>query len=234
MKPIKIKNGKLAILAFIFFCLFMGLGCWQLSRANQKKILLDSFAQRTARPPLTAQDLNQLSDRRFYQVQLQGMFDNEHTLLLDNKTFHGKVGYEVYTPFKAHGMRTPILVDRGFIPMGHTRKILPVISPIKARVTIIGMLNLPPAYVAWGQIQESAQATWPLRIEFINLTELSSLIGYALDPHVLSIAPNDAAAYLVEWKVLTMGPEKHRGYAVQWFALALTLLILSVALNYEW
>src|SRR3990167_9955525 len=49
---LKIKNWKLAFLAFFFICLFSALGCWQLSRAAQKKLLLNSFHERSLRPPL--------------------------------------------------------------------------------------------------------------------------------------------------------------------------------------
>lgn len=227
----KIKNWKLALLSLVFFCLFISLGCWQLSRAEQKKILLDSFAERTRKQPLSTLELIQTKDPRFYRARLEGRFDNEHTLLLDNKTFRGQIGYEVYTPFNAIGLNLPILVDRGFIPIGQTRKQLPAIASIQGSVTLSGMLNLPPTYVSWGKIHESTQINWPLRVQFINLPELSSLLGHPLYSQILNITPNDPAAYSVEWKVVIMGPEKHRAYAVQWFALALTLLILFVALN---
>lgn len=228
---IKVKNWKLAVLAFLFFSFFMSLGVWQLNRAEQKKILLRSFIKRTEHAPFTAADLKQPNDLRFYRIQLEGRFDNQHTLLLDNKIFHGNVGYEVYTPFKVKGMEKPILVDRGFIPMGISRKELPAIREIPGSVTILGMLNMPPAYVAFGQINESNKITWPLRIEFVNTSALTQFLKYPLFPSILMLEPHDPATYSIEWQITTMGPEKHMGYAVQWFALALTLLILFVALN---
>ena len=227
----KIQNWKLAVLALIFFCLFISLGCWQLSRANQKKILLKAFTARTLASPLTARDLNKKNDLRFYQATVTGMFDNEHTFLLDNKIFHGKVGYEIYTPFKIDELATPILIDRGFVPLGRDRNTLPAIRPILGKVTITGMLNQPPAYVSLGNISDTAQIKWPLRIQYANLDELSTLLKSPLFPYILNLAPTDPAAYSVEWQVVTMSPEKHMGYAVQWFALALTLLILFVVLN---
>ena len=45
------------------------------------------------------------------------------------------------------------------------------------------------------------------------------------------MTPNHTAAYPIEWKIVSVGPERHGAYALQWFALALTLLILWVALN---
>jgi surfeit locus 1 family protein len=227
----KIKNWKLALLALLFICLFTSLGIWQVSRANQKKILLKSFAERTQLKPLSANHLAKPNDWRFYRISLQGNFDNQHTFLLDNKIFHGKVGYEVYTAFKASGLSAPILIDRGFIPMSTNRKELPEIPAIFGPVTLVGMLNLPPTYVALGEIYETPHITWPLRVEFINLPKLSKLIGQPLYSYVVILAPSDPAAFSSEWQIVTMSPERHMGYAVQWFALALTLLILFVALN---
>lgn len=160
---------------------------------------------------------------------LHGRFDNQHSLLLDNKTFKGQVGYEVYTPFKAEGLNQVILVDRGFIPLGANRQILPNLRDVPGKVTIIGMLNLPPTYVTYGQLYDVMH--WPLRIEFVQLESLSQLLHVSLFPYVFCLTPEDPASYTNEWQIVIMSPERHRGYAVQWFALALTLLILFVALN---
>lgn len=225
-----IKNWKLSLLAIIFICLFTSLGFWQLSRADQKKLLLKSFAERTTHT-LTAKEMNQFGDWRFYQVQLEGVFDNMHTILLDNKIYQGKVGYEVFTPFKASSIPVPILVDRGFIPIGQRRENLPKIRVITGKVTLNGMLNLPPTYVSLGKINESSTLTWPLRVEYINFSELSRFFMYPLYRYILNISPTHPASYEVKWQIVTMPPEKHIGYAVQWFALAFTLLILSLALN---
>jgi len=228
---LKLRNWKLAILAFLFIGIFTGLGCWQLSRANYKKGLLKSFAERTQQTPLTAREMNSISDLRFYRVRLEGNFDYQHILFLDNKTFHGKVGYEVYIPFKAKGLDKAILVDLGFIPMGKHREQLPSLVISSSHAEIMGMLNLPPTYFALGAINESSHMTWPLRIEFINVSELAKILNYPVFPYILSIAPKDPHALAIEWQVNIMSPEKHMGYALQWFALAVTLLILFVVLN---
>lgn len=229
--PIKLQNWKLALLALVFICLFTSLGIWQVSRAQQKKILLKSFALRTEQAPVLSADLGQSGDFRFYRARLEGTFDNEHTLLLDNKIHQGKIGYEVYTPFAAKGLALPILVDRGFIPIGKSRIELPSIKPVNGETAIEGMLNLPPTYVSLGGMSDKSDARWPLRIEYLNLVELGPVLGAQVYPYLLTLSPQSPGAFAVNWQVVVMGPERHMGYAIQWFALALTLLILSVALN---
>lgn len=231
LNTIRLKNWKLFLLGLVLVGLFISLGRWQLSRAHQKEALFAAFAERTAHTPLSIVALQQTSDSRFYRAELTGTFDNNHSMLLDNKTYEGKVGYEVYTPFKPKDAQLTILVDRGFIPMGFSRQQLPPIHAINEQTTITGMLNLPPAYVSLGSIKNQTEATWPLRVEYINLLQLSNILRQPLYPNVLILSPHDPLAYATEWKITMMGPEKHRGYAVQWFAFALILLLLSVTLG---
>ena len=228
---IHIANWKLALLALLFFCFFTSLGVWQLKRADQKSLLLKTYTSRTQQAPLTAQDLIHPNDLRFHRAQLEGKFDTQHSFLLDNKTFHGQIGYQVYTPFQAKGLKTLILVDRGFIPLGARRDVLPMLRTPTETIVITGLLNTPPTYVALGEMRESRETRWPLRVEFINLEQIKALMTHSFSPYIITLAPNHPAAYAIEWQAVIMGPERHRGYAVQWFALSLTLLILFVALN---
>lgn len=227
----KIKNWKLALLSLVFFCLFIGLGGWQLKRYQNKKILFQAFAERAKQSPLKASDLIKKNQLQFYRLQIEGTFDNEHSFLLDNKTFHGQVGYEIYTPLLIKDLSYGILVDRGFVAMNQDRSKIPHIPPIKDSVNLNGILNKPPNYLALGNLYEHLQ--WPLRIEFVNLEKLSALLGYPLAPYILFLERQDSGirTYQTEWQISNIPPERHLGYAVQWFALALTLLILFVALN---
>lgn len=230
---IKLRNWKLALLALIFFCLFVSLGIWQLNRANYKKSLLKTYAERTVHTPYKASELATPNDWRYYRTTLTGKYDNEHTFLLDNKTFKGKVGYEVYTPFKADGLDETILVDRGFVPMGDDRSQLPAIANVDGETTLTGMLNLPPIYVSLGQLTDTKEVSWPLRIEYISLPEMAKIANVHLFPYVLNLQPKDPGAFDIEWQIVTTDPERNMGYAVQWFALAITLLILFAVLNWR-
>lgn len=230
---IKLRNWKLALLALIFFCLFISLGIWQINRANYKKLLLKTYAERTVHTPYKASELATPNDWRYYRATLVGKYDNEHTFLLDNKTHKGQVGYEVYTPFKADGLDEIILVDRGFAPMDPDRSKLPKLKNVGGEVTLTGMLNLPPIYVSLGQLADAKQVTWPLRIEFISLTEMGKIANLHIFPYILNLQPNDPGALDIEWQIVTTDPERNMGYAVQWFALAITLLILFAVLNWR-
>lgn len=231
---IRITNWKLLLLGLLVVSLLAGLGFWQLSRGHEKEALLKSFKSRTAQAPLTSQALLTPRDFRFYRATLTGTFDNQHTLLLDNKTFNGQVGYEIYTPFHADGLADLILIDRGFTPIGATRDMLPAIKPIDGKVTVQGMLNLPPRYVALGAMTEKEDISWPLRVEYINTQALGILVNSHIFPYTLTLEPKSPyalSATAIEWNIFTVSPERHMAYAFQWFALAVTLLVICAALS---
>lgn len=232
-KRFQIQNWALMGLSFLGICLFVILGCWQYHRAQDKDKLLDQFHMRSIQPPLNALSFNAQNDQRFYRIKITGHFDNQHTFLLDNKIYQGNVGYEVFTPFYAQGFSSSWLVDRGFVPLGKNRRNLPDIKPSEGTITITGLLNEPPRYVALGSMLADQQKKWPLRIEYINLKIAGDLTSTKFNPLIINLDPQNPAAYPMEWQIVTLSPERHRGYAFQWFALALTLLILSVALNYK-
>lgn len=229
----RIKSWTLAILALVGIILFTTLGFWQLHRANYKRALIALYTERTERTPFHVSDLSRPFDWRYFRLDVEGEFDNDHTILLDNKTFHGQVGYEVYTPFRINNSDINILVDRGFVPANTDRNQLPEIRSLLGTINLIGMLNMPPQYVALGAMTDSSTISWPLRVEFISTEALSKLLHYPLFQYVLIMDAHDPNAYPVEWKITNMIPEKHQAYAVQWFALALLLLLLFVALNCE-
>lgn len=218
-------------LLLIFVSLFSSLGIWQYHRAEEKRTLIEAYSERKSQKLIGSRIFDASQDNRFYKVYLRGHYDNEHQLLLDNKTLNGQLGYEVYTPFLVEGGTQAILVDRGWVPANRNRRILPRIEPIRGPIAILGVLNLPPRYFSLGGLTESKKLLFPLRIQYVNLSELKPLLGLSLPSYVLWLDEADRTGFKRQWKVTLMGPEKHLMYAVQWFAFALSLLVIFVVLN---
>jgi surfeit locus 1 family protein len=219
-------------LMLFFVLLFSSLGVWQYHRAQEKRLLIQAHAERQSQQLIGYNrifDKNQ--DARFYSVYLQGHFDNQHQLLLDNKTLDGQLGYEVYTPFLLEGSDKAILVDRGWVPANQDRHILPAIEPVQDLITIKGVLNTPPRYFSLGGMTERSNSPFPLRVQYINIPELTAILGLSLPPYIVWLDPADVHGFKRQWKVNLVGPEKHVMYTVQWFAFALSLLVIFVVLN---
>ena len=226
----RIKSWKLALLGLFFVCVFFALGCWQVQRANEKKLLLKHFQERTQQNPLNQNNLSSNQDLRFYRVELLGEFDNSKNFLLDNKIYQQQIGYEIYTVFNTS--QQSYLIDRGFLPIKNRRDEAPSIQPILGKVTIVAILNEPPRYFSLGGIKASNNESWPLKIEYVDIKELSQIAHQHLFPYVLMLSEKNALNYYpTEPQIISMTPEKHMGYAVPWFALSLSLLIISLVLN---
>ncbi|WP_016782735.1 SURF1 family protein, partial [Pseudomonas fragi] len=88
----------LTVLALLPLLLFLGF--WQLGRAEQKRVLLDNYAERQMAAPVAVGQLHGLADPAFRRVQLRGHFDGQHSLLLDNRVRDGQGGVELLQPFQ--------------------------------------------------------------------------------------------------------------------------------------
>jgi surfeit locus 1 family protein len=218
------------IITLLVLCgvtLLCSLGFWQLSRAEQKEAILLNFENNAAERALGAKELiSQTSpiSLRYYGVKLHGHFFNDHNILLDNKTNDGQIGYHVLTPFTLDD-HTLILINRGFIPIGRSRAILPVISPIMGEVTIEGYLDFAYRNPFIKGSLETHSIEWPLRVQAVDLNLLQNLIGKKIYTMLVTLHSDSAFAFVPPKQPSSwMTPSKHRGYAVQWFSLAATLL----------
>jgi len=213
--------------------LLLSLGFWQLDRAQQKRLLLQKFQMRQHLPPfLSLAEINAKADIRYYPIRLQGIFDNSHSLLLDNQFYQHQPGYYVITPFLPLHQTKAILVNRGWIPQQGLRTLLPKIPVAIGIQEIQGLIQIPTAKpFTLGPIADSTG--WPWRIETLQLAPIQRRLGYEIAPFVVLLNPSATVSFKREWLPVNtaMPPQRHVAYAVQWFALALTLLIIYLVVN---
>jgi len=60
------------------------------------------------------------------QLEVQGVFDDAHTILLDNRVMNGVAGYHVLSPLRIAGSELAILVNRGWLAAGRSRERIPL------------------------------------------------------------------------------------------------------------
>lgn len=202
------------------------LGFWQLSRAEEKQQWLLQW-QTQQHAVLSQTDLNNTKpSMRYARVKLSGHFLNDRTVLLDNKTNKGQPGYHVLVPLQLDN-QILILVDRGFIPLPRSRKILPTILPILGETTIEGYLDFEYRNPFIGRSIETQIIDWPLRIQQLDWEHMSTLLGNPVFPMLVKFdTPNPLSFQLPVATTEWLTPDRHYGYACQWFLLALTLATL--------
>lgn len=214
----------------VILTLLIKLGCWQLSRATEKKMRLQQMSQSSS---AVLHSLPQsLIDATGTLVSLSGRFETTQSLLLDNQIYQSQVGYRWFVPFRALDKKSPwILVDLGWLPAPLYRAQLPQIPILSQPLIVQGLLDMPskPFLLHDTQVMENS---FPLRIQSVNLEQLNIVSKKRFYPFILRaqtvIDPQRTSLswpFTPQWQPVVLKAEKHYAYALQWFGLALVVLV---------
>jgi surfeit locus 1 family protein len=226
----KIHWPLTAFVALLLPCL-LGLGYWQVQRAEQKRVMLAQFEQRRDSVPI---ELAQLpaQPELYTRVSVTGAYDNEHSFLLDNRISRGRFGYEIITPLRPTGATRALLVDRGWIEGDPSRLQRPVIAAVEGTVTLTGYVYRESEHV---QLVANIlnEQRWPKLIQSLRVEDLQAQLGVTVFPFIVRIDAAMPGAQLADWQIVFpgFGPERHTAYAVTWFAMAATLVVMWLLLS---
>lgn len=209
----------------------IGLGFWQLQRAEQKRELLALYDLRLkkAAQPITELAIN-LAQVNFLPVEVKGEFDNQRNILLNNRYHNHVLGYQVLTPLFIKNTGKAILINRGWVPRSESHKHLPRIAPVEGIQVLKGYAKIPDKNIFLLDYKQDNKR-WPREAQQINLSLLSQQLGVELYPFILLLAPDQAHGFERDWNPVVVNPAKHTGYAIQWFSLAGLLIIIYVSVN---
>jgi surfeit locus 1 family protein len=181
-------HWAITLATLILLALFVSLGRWQWQRGMDKQLAWQEFERQTSLPPVdTPADLD--AAPRFQAIRMRGHFDADHQFLLDNRSFQGKPGYEVLTPFELEDGRR-ILVNRGWVPFLGYRDRLPDISIARessgSDIRVTGRLDeLPAPGLASGRAPPATDADWPKLTSFPTHEELEAALGHPLQRRIV-------------------------------------------------
>lgn len=221
-----------SVATLLLLSLLLALGFWQLDRARQKERLQEAFAEQAALPylPIASLDLAD-TEIRYRKVIIEGHYDSEHQILLDNQIQNGRPGYHVYTPLRIKGWDQGILVNRGWMPLGESRQRLPDIAVTAGPLVLRGRIGQPanPGL----RLGDTPSSTWPQVVQHVDYQRLAEGLGYPLASAVILLDPEEPYGYRREWQPAFggFGPERHKGYALQWFSLAAALTVIYLVVN---
>jgi surfeit locus 1 family protein len=215
----------------VLVALLISLGRWQLRRAEEKRVLFDSFAAGTDVTRVI--DLGTPPLRRYQHVEAGGHYDQTRQILIDNMVNGERAGYFVITPFALAGGGW-LLVNRGWVTLGATRAARPAIDVAGDTRQVRGRADhMPSPGIQMGTKAPLAPpfpvvASFPSRSEIAQLLRESSWTAAA---ELVLLDAGEPDGYVRNWSAPGFPPLRHIAYAVQWFALALTLLVIYVVTN---
>jgi surfeit locus 1 family protein len=206
---------------------FAFLGSWQLGRAEEKRAMARSF---TAGGPALAWARLTADAPRYQRVELRGFYDAEHQFLLDNMSHDSVAGLQVLTPLLLDD-GSAVLVNRGWVPWGPTREVLPEVAVDGEPRTIVGRLDDLPKPGIW--LKAPPAAGWPRLVQYPHMDELATDLGRELAPRQVLLDPAVPDGYVRDWVVPGTTSDRHLGYAVQWFAFAAVAAAIWLVLSFR-
>lgn len=215
------------LLAFLVVLpVLIGLGFWQLDRAEQKRVLQADYDSRSMQSPIRISET--VTDRerlRYYRVVAEGEYEAGHQFLLDNRVLDKQVGYHVITPLRLKGSQTRILVNRGWVKGNPDRSVLPEVPPPSGLQRVTGVAIVPHDKIFMLAKPAAIGKTWPPVWQQLDLKRFQTATGQALQPVVMLLDPDSEGGGLARrWRRLDTGIAVHQGYAFQWFSLAVALI----------
>ena len=225
-------NAKLLVFSLLMMPLLLSLGLWQLERGDEKQQIVDRHAHNQQLPPvISPEQLVSGEDHQYRLAWIRGTVDNQRVIILDNRVKNGRPGYEILQPVTVSGLSEKLLINRGWIEASLDRELLPEIPTIADNVQLRGYLYqaLKGGYRLDDGIRQVQQ--WPSRVGWITLERAEELFGESFLPYQLRLDQDSPGALKTGWTTVAVQPEKHVGYAVQWFAMAFTLLIMTIIAN---
>lgn len=211
------------------------LGFWQLHRAAEKRAIEARYAARSHDEEirLDGRLRTDAPSLRYYNVSVTGYYDAAHQIFVGNHVHDGRLGYEVYTPLRQNGGQVRVLVDRGWLPRPAATGKLPKAPAPTGEITVHGRADVPYHNIFAFKAPPIARGSWPPKWQTLDLKRFASAIGYPLQPFVIRLAPNQPNGYLRHWPAPDLQPERSTGYAIQWFAMAVTVVIIYLVVNFR-
>ncbi len=220
------------IALLIAFCtiILIKLGLWQLRRYQEKQQIIATYDARMALPAQNITQQHLITNHfKYLPVKLTGHFLGAKNFYLDNQFNRHRIGYHVYSPFQMSHPHATILINRGWIPVGADRKILPTAKTTEQEITLKGTIYYPQKGVILGENIDSTLKGWPKRIQFIDYPALGEALDTSLTPFIVRLDKDAPQGFQRDWQIVNMPPSRHLGYAVQWFGLAITLIVVYIA-----
>jgi surfeit locus 1 family protein len=208
------------LLVTVLVPLFVSLGQWQWNKASLKEGRQSTLDLRAAEPamqlppvPVSAEEM------RYRKVVVRGVFEPQRQILIDNRIHRERAGYHIVTPLRIEGSDLRVLVNRGWVPADHDRKILPIVD------TPTGVIDLqatavPPGTRFFTLGKEAAAIGWQPVWQNLDLARYRQAVDFPLQPVILQLDPDSAAGFVRDWPRLDERIERHVGYAWQWFGFA--------------
>ena len=197
---------------------FAALGFWQWQRADGARARIERHAAASEQPALTAPPED--GAQRYRLLEVQGRYEPQVQLLLDNRVHDGHAGYEVLTAFRVAGVERTLIVNRGWIRADPDRRVLPDVAVAASARALRGRIDLlpRPGIALSGPAQEPRAGV--LVVSYPSAAAVAEYFGMPTFDYQVLLDAGEPDGYLRDWRIEGLTPARHRAYAGQWLLLA--------------
>jgi len=238
LAPRSIFNHLLVGL-FALTCIW--LGTWQLGRLDQRRAYNARIQQQVSRPmedfsrlmPSTAVRSEQINGLAYRRVRVQGAYDGNREVLLENRANAGQPGSHLLTPLLIDPSAA-LIVNRGWIPLGLAGPPVAKARPPAGDVTVTGILLPADPRTGFGPNDPPPGPT--KRLSRVDLPRLAKQLPYQVYPlqlRLVSQSPPNPAPVPQPAPLPTLDEGPHFGYAIQWFIFAGLAVVTYVIAAYR-
>jgi len=208
------------------------LGIWQLDRLEQRRAFNAQVEAMWAAEPLdlTGKPADDLTTMEYRAVTLSGTYDFENQVVLRNRYYQNRYGYNLLTPLLLDD-GTAVLVDRVWIPAdGNDSPAAWRNYDQPGRVDLQGQIRLGHTRPEMGGVPDATLAPGQSKLAFwnnVNLERIGQQVPYPLlDVYVQpAVDPADETPPIPYQPEIELSEGPHMGYAVQWFTFAGILVL---------
>jgi len=200
---------------------FIKLGLWQYSKAEQKQALQSQYdASSSHQPEAIPEDLSNPEALRYKQVEVTGEYVKQYQMLLDNQVEGETAGYHVITPLKLDGKDELVLVDRGWIAASDNHADLPEVDVPKGAQKVFGQLWAPSKKFYTLSPQQAVNGQWQVLWQNMDMQAYAKAVPNKVLPVVIRMSPENQGGFVRNWIRPDDRIATHLGYAYQWFGFA--------------
>ncbi|AFT69415.1 hypothetical protein B5T_01132 [Alloalcanivorax dieselolei B5] len=216
-------------LTLVVVAVCLSLSWWQWQRADEKREWLADQSDKAAGAPLSLSGALSRHDRQHLPIAVSGELDNARPVLLDNRMNQGIAGYYLLSPLRTADGRW-VLINRGWLPRGNDRAVLPAVAPVTGPLTVKGTIYEPSSRTLVLKDTPLPDNQWPLRVQKVDFAAIGVRLGVELAPFEIRLAAGqglgDQPPLPKPWQdaETIISPQRHEAYALQWLGLAVAAL----------
>ncbi|MCK5645665.1 MAG: SURF1 family protein [Anaerolineales bacterium] len=228
------RDWLLVVLLAIVGLICIRLGFWQLARRQERIAKNEEIQIRLSMPPSDlTEDVQSVLDYEFRRVEIEGIYVNEHSVVLRNRSHNEQTGVHLITPLQIEGHEPAILIDRGWI--SNEAYISQGIDQfeVDGSVVVQGVIRLSQEEPSLSFLADPTSVPGaPPRIEWrvLNIERIQSQIPTTLYPFFIELSEHEniSPEMPIPDPEIDLGQGPHLSYAIQWFGFSVIALVGGV------